>query len=597
MKTVEMSVIAGDTAPKVMNPLRFAVFFDELVLQEWQARCLRALLERGRARLELVIVGQPAMEGAGSMPRPGRTLFPVFRRLFVHPTATRPVDPADLFATVPVVSLGSDADRPSGLRQPVAGEDPWKILEQDLDFILHFGSFPVPEVFLEAARYGVWEFHQGDDERYHAGPPGFWEIHDGEPVTGAVLRRRTGRPDERVVLKKGFFPTVDYSWAANMDRALLESASWPAEVCDDIRQDCISDVLAPPMRTTAPVRDLPNNRQTLRFVQKVSGNIAIRAGNRLFRRTEWNIGIVHQPVDRFLQQSGTGLKVDWLPALSDHGFVADPFGIEKDGRIHLFFEEYDRRLGKGVISHVELDGGAVVSPIRRVLDLPVHLSYPYVFEHDGRVYCLPETSEAREIALYQAVNFPHEWRKAAVLVDGIAAADATVFEFGGRWWLFCTDVDAGENLRLFIWHAPALFGPWRPHAANPVKTDIRSSRPAGRPFTRDGVLFRPAQDCSRTYGGGIKLNRVTRLTPGEFAEEAVTVIQPDPTGDYPDGIHTLSEAGGLTFVDGKRLVFRGMPRKQWVRRLTTAVRFIRRPRRPTAHQVGSVSLRPRGNPS
>ncbi len=564
METVEMSGTAGDAAQKVMNPLRFAVFCDGMVLQEWQARCLRPLLERGRARLDLVIVGQPAMTRAGWMPRPGRALFPVFRKLLVHPTATRPVDPEDLFATVPIVSLCGDVYRPGGSYRPVAGKDPWRILEQDLDFILHFGSSPVPDVFLEAARYGVWEFHHGDDETYRGGPPGFWEIYDGAHVTGAVLRRRTRRPDEWVVLKKGFFQTIDYSWAANMDRVLLESASWPAEVCEDIRRGRVSDLLAPPVRTKATVRDLPNNRKTLRFVQKVSGNIAIRAGNRLLRRTEWNIGIVHQPVDRFLQ-TGTGLKVDWLPALSDHGFVADPFGIEKDGRIHLFFEEYDRRLGKGVISHVELEGGTVVSPIRRVLDLPIHLSYPYVFEHDGHVYCLPETSGAREIAVYQAVNFPHEWRKAAVLVDDVAATDATVFEFGGRWWLFCTDVDAGENLRLFIWHAPALFGPWRPHAVNPVKTDIRSSRPAGRPFTRDGALFRPAQDCSRTYGGGITLNRVTRLTPEEFAEEAVTVIQPDRTGDYPEGIHTLSAAGDLTFVDGKRLVLRGMPRGTQVR--------------------------------
>ena len=178
-----------------------------------------------------------------------------------------------------------------------------------------------------------------------------------------------------------------------------------------------------------------------------------------------------------------------------------------------------------------------MSSCQRVLDLPVHLSYPYVFEHDGIIYCLPETSGAREIALYQAVNFLTEWRKAAVLVDGIAAADATVFEYDGRWWLLCTDVDAGENLNLFIWHAPELFGPWQPHAANPVKTDIRSARPAGRPFI---------------HGGGITLNRVTRLTPEEFAEEVVVSLQPDPMGAYPDGIHTLSPVGNVTFVDGKR---------------------------------------------
>lgn len=594
MESVGISVAAGDDVQFVPCPVRFAVFCDGMVLQEWQARCLRALLAQGMARLELVIVAQPALKRPGRATRHGSALFTVFRKLFMHAKATRPVDPADLFATVPVLSLRGENDEASDSCRAV--EDVRWISEQGLDFILDFGFCPVPEALLEAARYGVWEFHHGDDETYRGGPPGFWEIHDGERVTGAVLRRRTRRPDERVVLKKGFFQTVDYSYAANLDAILFGSASWPARVCDDIRRGCDSYLLAPPVGTAAPVRDLPDHRETVSFVQKVTGNIARRAFNRLARRAEWNIGIVHEPADCFLQPDHHP-SVDWLPALSKDGFIADPFSIEKDGRIHLFFEEYDQRLGKGVISHIALDGGTVVSPRRRVLDLPVHLSYPYVFENDGNVYCLPETSGAREIALYQAVNFPYEWRKAAVLVDDIAAADSTVFEFGGRWWLFCTDVDAGENLRLFIWHAPELFGRWQPHAANPVKTDIRSSRPAGRPFTRDGALFRPAQDCSRTYGGGITLNRVTTLTPEAFVEEPVTVMQPDPTGDYPDGIHTLSAAGDLTFVDGKRRVFRGVPGEALARRLLNAGRAGRFARRPFTRQAGSPALQGRGGPS
>src|SRR5213596_456309 len=55
-------------------------------------------------------------------------------------------------------------------------------------------------------------------------------------------------------------------------------------------------------------------------------------------------------------------------------------------------------------------------------------------------------------------------------------------------------------------------GPWRPHPGNPVKVDVRSSRPAGGPFLFGGNLYRPAQDCSRTYGGGITINRVTHLS-------------------------------------------------------------------------------------
>ena len=105
---------------------------------------------------------------------------------------------------------------------------------------------------------------------------------------------------------------------------------------------------------------------------------------------------------------------------------------------------------------------------------------------------------------------------------------------------------------LFVWHARNLEGPWEPHALNPVKADIRSSRPAGTPFVHGGMLYRPAQDCSRMYGGGIVINRVVRLTPTEFAEEPAATVEPFSESPFRDGIHTLSGVGDLTLIDSKR---------------------------------------------
>jgi hypothetical protein len=69
-------------------------------------------------------------------------------------------------------------------------------------------------------------------------------------------------------------------------------------------------------------------------------------------------------------------------------------------------------------------------------------------------------------------------------------------------------------------------------------------------------LIRPAQDCSRSYGSAITLNRIVALTPTEFREETVARIDPDPDGPYPHGIHTLSFVGESMLVDGKRHEFR-----------------------------------------
>ena len=67
--------------------------------------------------------------------------------------------------------------------------------------------------------------------------------------------------------------------------------------------------------------------------------------------------------------------------------------------------------------------------------------------------------------------------------------------------------------------------------------------------------MRPAQDCSRTYGGAITFNRIVRLTPTAFEEEVVGRLAPEADGPYPDGLHTISSAGGVTIIDGKVLRF------------------------------------------
>jgi hypothetical protein len=69
------------------------------------------------------------------------------------------------------------------------------------------------------------------------------------------------------------------------------------------------------------------------------------------------------------------------------------------------------------------------------------------------------------------------------------------------------------------------------------------------------VLYRPAQDCSRTYGGRVIINRVHTLTPVAFHEEAVVAVNPDSAGPYPSGLHTLSQVGTITLIDGKRMRF------------------------------------------
>ena len=239
--------------------------------------------------------------------------------------------------------------------------------------------------------------------------------------------------------------------------------------------------------------------------------------------------------------------------LADDGtrFFADPFPILHEGRLTLFLEDYEHRLGKGIISAVAFgDDGPIGAPVP-VLERPGHLSYPFVFARDGAVWMIPESGSAGTIDLFRATAFPGGWVHEATLVEGVVASDATLVEHGGLWWIFATVRDGGGAFSdaLHLWSAPDFRGPFAPHPGNPVLIDIASARPAGRMVTRGGALLRPVQDCRRGYGAALAIARVTRLDASGFEQEVETLLGPGPL--WPGRrLHTLNSAGGFEFIDG-----------------------------------------------
>jgi hypothetical protein len=208
--------------------------------------------------------------------------------------------------------------------------------------------------------------------------------------------------------------------------------------------------------------------------------------------------------------------------------------------------------------YLELDESrGFVSEPHIAIDLQkTHLSYPFIFRSDRDVYCVLQTMENKSIALYRASAFPAEWEKVSILVSNFIGADATVFHDRERWWLASSSGGKYFADELFMWYAADPLGEWKPHEHNPVRRAAYHCRPAGTPFLMGDQLYRPTQDCSKTYGGSVTVNRITKLNTKEFHEEFTANIEPDPKGPYPEGLHTLSYFDDLTFIDGKRHCYR-----------------------------------------
>ncbi|HJS83967.1 MAG TPA: hypothetical protein VJ779_00725 [Acetobacteraceae bacterium] len=272
-------------------------------------------------------------------------------------------------------------------------------------------------------------------------------------------------------------------------------------------------------------------------------------------REEWNLGVVEQPAEDIVRR-GIVTQVRWLPALRPWKMLADPWchGLP-DGRLVILAERLDYRIGRGEIWAAVIRAGEDITRATFVpwMRAACHLSYPVLGRDEGgRLFLLVESWEAQGLYLWrERPGLPGRLHgPVGPLVPG-PAIDATIWRGEDRWWLFCTFKDDAPNARLHLFHAEELEGPWTAHAGNPVKDDITSSRPAGPLFWCDGQLIRPAQDCSETYGGGVTLNAITRLDREGFSETKLRVLQPVDQ-EYPHGLHTLSPAGDVTIIDGKR---------------------------------------------
>lgn len=275
-----------DPASK-QSQLRFGIMCHGMVFREFEAKTIREILKLRNVQPALLILDQKdELKTASQQVHPLRLflyrgkkfltqlgsselVYQWIRRFVVkHAKAHQSVDLSAELRDIPKIYC-----RPEKVR---GGYDFSQDLEQiksyRLDFILRFGFGIIRGDILNLPKYGIWSFHQSDEQKYRGRPAAFWEIYHADPKTGAVLQKLTERLDGGVILKKDFFKTIRHSYVKNIDQVYLEAARWPAEVCRDILQGKADYLAAPPSTTKAPIYHNPNNLQAIIFLMKLFKN-------------------------------------------------------------------------------------------------------------------------------------------------------------------------------------------------------------------------------------------------------------------------------------------------------------------------------------
>lgn len=239
-------------------------------------------------------------------------------------------------------------------------------------------------------------------------------------------------------------------------------------------------------------------------------------------------------------------------------FVADPFMLRRGGTWHMIFEVYNAERGMGEIALATSDDLRAWNYRGVILREPFHVTYPYVFEHDGEVYMLPETNRANSLRLYRADPFPRRWKLERTLMSG-PHHDASMFAHGGRWWILACNSLRHDSLSLYMSDDPR--GAWTEHRLSPLTVGDRGgSRPAGRVLHVDGRLYRFAQDARPRYGTRVWAFEITRLDAYGYEERPVQeapVLMPSGRGWNAQGMHHVDahpteDGRWVACVDGWR---------------------------------------------
>jgi hypothetical protein len=435
----------------------------------------------------------------------------------------------DALARVPPERCGGQwVDLPGDWASATAAE---AIAARDLDVLLCLAPEAPAERLAGCARFGAWSLHMGATTLGDA---------DCVPVT---LRAHTPDAGERTIYRS-VIAADRVSLHRGRCRAARRAAQLPARRLRDLSRQA----WPPPAVAEDPVGpgpDRPSNTMTARLLWRVArGVVTRRVAGRLGEK-QWFIAY------RRIAGEASALRLIAPPA---GRFYADPFLFRHEGRRFIFFEDYDGRRGRAAIGYVELDAGGRHGAPQPALTQDCHLSYPFVFAEGDAVYMLPETAGRRTVELYRAARFPGEWTLDRVLLSDVVATDATLVRHAGRLWLFVAmAVDGGRPMdELFVFSSTSLGGEWEPHPGNPVVSDVRGARPAGRVIARDGQLIRPAQDCSRVYGWRLVFNRIEVLSRTEYRERPIAAIEPDPeSGNLRT--HSYDADGVYEVLDGFRL--------------------------------------------
>jgi hypothetical protein len=437
-------------------------------------------------------------------------------------------------------------------------EDIDEIRRYSPDMILKFGFGFLTGQILKIPEFGVWSYSMDNFDTDRTGITGYYEVVKNDPVTKSELVILSKCGTKNLIISNAWESTCSYSIHLNRDKLFRRSSLFTLRVIKGIHKHGKNhleglgkkhekDICDETLKLTAPSFSSSVRNFAAALMILLSKSI-----KKIFFSDPFNWILLFKKDDTkdFINNSYSSFNK--LHPSKDK-FWADPFVISRDNKYFVFIEEFIYAKNKGHISVLELDKQGGLLSVHKLIDKPYHMSYPFVFESVDEYYMIPESGGNRTIDLYKCIDFPGNWIFVKSIMKDVNAVDTTVFNYNSKWWLFTVIDEINSSLdgspELFLFFTDNIIsGNWISHPLNPIVSDIRNSRPAGKVFIHEGKIYRPSQDCAGRYGKAFNINQILTLTETEYEEVPIKKVEPDWDKSLK-GTHTFNFDADFTVID------------------------------------------------
>lgn len=541
--------------------LEIGVLLDSLLIPAWKFEILKEIKSSDFAHLAFLIIKGVDTYNRRKKPVSGNPVFNFHKKIdkwiFTGKNSySRKINAHELLKDIPVIDVNTI--KKEGFEE-FNGEDLKKIRNQKPDIILKFGFGPINGEITKIPVYGVWSYSMDKNNTEKPAIIGYYEVIRENPVTVSELLVLGENDDQNRIIFRTWESTCSYSINLNRDKLFWRASSSLPGVIRGTR-DYSHDFL---MKLEEKYKK-DNSKEV--FPQLAVPSFLASIGSlakhlviilrKIFKKVvysdpfSWILLFKISDENDLLHTSFNAFR-ELQP--SKDKFWADPFVIIKNGRYFIFVEEFLYSKNKGHISFLELNEKGELLKCQKIIEKPYHMSYPFTFFSGGNYYMIPESGGNRTIDLYKCVSFPGEWVFVKTIMNEINAVDSTLFYYSNKYWLFTvidkidSALDSSPELYLFV--TDDLFtDKWTSHPFNPVVSDVRTARPAGKIFIHEGKIYRPSQDCSGRYGNAFSLNQILTLNEAEYEEKQILRVEPDWDKKLK-GAHTFNFDNNFKIID------------------------------------------------